>query len=99
MHEPPRRIHVQLPFSDVCISDYLFPGETPYDSNDSVEEIFGYKPKIEWMNDELELVAAPKETLVRIDPLGGSTITVGSDHYFHTGFPSICPRFKIAQNK
>lgn len=61
---------IELPCGDsaVSISDYLFPGETPYDSNDSVEEIFGFKPPIEAFDDEIEMVAGPmqsKETLVR----------------------------------
>ena len=64
LHEPPRRILVRLPLAPVCISDYLFPGETPYDSNDSVEEIFGFKPSIEDFDDELEIVASPGEAMV-----------------------------------
>lgn len=31
-----------------------------------MEELFGYKPPIEDVNDELELVAAPRETLVSV---------------------------------
>ena len=56
---------VRLPLVPVCVSDYLFPGETPYDSNDSVEEIFGFKPSIEDFDDELEIVASPGEAMVR----------------------------------
>merc|ERR550539_765941 len=59
-HEPPRRMLLRLPHSSVCVSDYLFPGETPYDSNDSVLEILGFRPNIEFMDDEVELVAAPR---------------------------------------
>ncbi len=59
-HEPPRRMFVRLPHSAVCVCDYLFPGETPYDSVDSVLEILGFRPKIEYMDDEVEMVAAPK---------------------------------------
>jgi hypothetical protein len=51
---------IRLPHSPVCISDYLFPGETPYDSVDSVLEILGFRPKIEYMDDEIEMVAAPR---------------------------------------
>ena len=59
-HEPPRRMLLRLPHSSVCVSDYLFPGETPYDSCDSVLEILGFRPNIEFMDDEIELVAAPR---------------------------------------
>ena len=59
-HEPPRRMLLRLPHSSVCVSDYLFPGETPYDSADSVLEILGFRPNIEFMDDEVELVAAPR---------------------------------------
>jgi len=61
LHEPPRRVLVQLPGcpAGVVVSDYLFPGETPYDSNDSVEEILGFRPPIEAFDDEIELVAGP----------------------------------------
>jgi len=64
LHEPPRRVLVQLPAcpEGVAASDYLFPGETPYDSNDSVEEILGFKPSIAAFDDEIELVAGPLET-------------------------------------
>ena len=51
---------LRLPHSSVCVSDYLFPGETPYDSADSVLEILGFRPNIEFMDDEIELVAAPR---------------------------------------
>ncbi len=70
VHEPPRRVMIQLPYcgaAGVSVSDYLFPGETPYDSNDSVEEILGFKPPIEAFDDEIEMVAGPiqsRETLV-----------------------------------
>lgn len=65
LHEPPRRILIKLPHSSVQISDYLFPGETPEDSTDSVKEIFGFAPCAEYMDDELELVAGPRESMVR----------------------------------
>ncbi len=69
LHEPPRRILVELPGGEgAAVSDYLFPGETPYDSNDSVEEILGFRPPIEAFDDEIEMVAGPIETR---DTLGG----------------------------
>lgn len=32
LHEPPRRVLVELPGSKVTFSDYLFPGEKPKES-------------------------------------------------------------------
>ena len=64
LHEPPRRILIRLPGSEVSISDYLYPGEHPEDSRESVEEIFGFRPGVEFMDDELELMATPKENIM-----------------------------------
>lgn len=32
LHEPPRRVLVELPQNKVSLSDYLFPGEGPQES-------------------------------------------------------------------
>ena len=45
----------------VMVSDFLFPGETPYESVDSVREVFGFYPRMESMDDDLELVASPQQ--------------------------------------
>ena len=69
VHEPPRRCLIGLPQREnknlesgmetdpIMISDFLFPGETSYDSIDSVNEVFGFEPSIERMDDDQELVA------------------------------------------
>ncbi|TRY61742.1 hypothetical protein TCAL_09252 [Tigriopus californicus] len=67
LHEPPRRIMVKLPTSGVWISDYLYPGENCEDSIESVEELFGFRPFIDHIDDELELVASPREALNSTD--------------------------------
>ncbi len=66
LHEPPRRVNIKLPGSDVTISDFLFPGETPDESVKGVEEMFGFIPTFETMDDELEIVASPKTVVVRM---------------------------------
>eukprot|EP00095_Tigriopus_kingsejongensis_P011984 maker-scaffold879_size85478-snap-gene-0.18 protein:Tk11984 transcript:maker-scaffold879_size85478-snap-gene-0.18-mRNA-1 annotation:"hypothetical protein DAPPUDRAFT_302941" len=67
LHEPPRRILVRLPASDVCISDYLYPGENSEDSIDSVQELFGFRARIDHIDDEQELVASPQEAMSSSD--------------------------------
>ena len=70
VHEPPRRCLIGIPqradienfdnlpeADSVMISDFLFPGETSYDSIESVTEIFGFEPSISRMDDDQELVA------------------------------------------
>ena len=64
LHEPPRRVRINLPDSDVSISDYLFPGESTEASAKAVEEYFGFIPELEDLDDELELVASPKQVVV-----------------------------------
>ncbi|XP_028127754.1 protein odr-4 homolog [Diabrotica virgifera virgifera] len=39
VHEPPRRVLISLPDSDIALSDYLFPGEGPQDVKVSLEEL------------------------------------------------------------
>ncbi|XP_066155405.1 protein odr-4 homolog [Euwallacea fornicatus] len=43
VHEPPRRVLITLPESNITVSDYLFPGEGPEDSKMSLEEILDVK--------------------------------------------------------
>ena len=70
VHEPPRRCLIGLPQREydenfevtqeadsVMISDFLYPGETSYDSMESVQEVFGFEPSISRMDDDQELVA------------------------------------------
>ena len=60
LHEPPRRVNIQLPQSPVSVSDLLFPGETHEESVKSMEEVFGFTPNYEHLDDELEIVASPQ---------------------------------------
>ncbi|XP_018318920.1 protein odr-4 homolog isoform X2 [Agrilus planipennis] len=39
IHEPPRRVLVTLPSSKITLSDYLFPGEGPQESQISLQEL------------------------------------------------------------
>jgi len=62
VHEPPRRVFTRLPGTEgICISDYLYPGEGPEDSIQSIKEIFGFTPCEEDIEDDLEIVAAAKD--------------------------------------
>ena len=65
LHEPPRRVLIKLPESEVTISDFLFPGESTEASANAVEEMFGFVPELEDLDDEQELVASPKQVVVR----------------------------------
>jgi hypothetical protein len=49
----------------VTISDFLFPGESTEASAKAVEEMFGFVPELEDLDDEQELVASPKQVVVR----------------------------------
>ncbi len=64
LHEPPRRVLIKLPESEVTISDFLFPGESTEASAKAVEEMFGFVPELEDLDDEQELVASPKQVVV-----------------------------------
>ena len=63
LHEPPRRFMVNLPNSDLIISDFLYPGEAPDESLKAVEEMFGFTPTPEELDDEQEIVASPKQVV------------------------------------
>lgn len=39
IHEPPRRVLVSLPNTEVTFSDYLFPGEGPQEAQISLQEL------------------------------------------------------------
>jgi hypothetical protein len=66
IHEPPRRVFTCLPgTSGLTVSDYLYPGEGPEDSIESIKEIFGFTPTEEEIEDDLGIVAAVGD--VKID--------------------------------
>ena len=50
----------------IMVSDFLFPGESQYDSVDSVREVFGFYPSIANMDDDLELVASPQQMVSQV---------------------------------
>merc|ERR1712029_652601 len=50
--------------SGVMVSDFLFPGETPYESVESVKEVFGFYPSIDTMDDDMEMVASPQQMMI-----------------------------------
>lgn len=43
VHEPPRRVLIALPDSEIALSDYLFPGEGPQEAKVSLEELLDVK--------------------------------------------------------
>jgi len=61
LHEPPRRVNIKLPQSPITVSDFLFPGETQDESVKAVEEMLGFIPNFEHLDDELEIVASPQQ--------------------------------------
>ena len=66
MHEPPRRVNIKLPYTPITVSDFLFPGETQEESVKAVEEMLGFTPNFEHLDDELEIVASPQHIRVCI---------------------------------
>merc|ERR1719273_1108258 len=60
LHEPPRRVNIKLPYTPITVSDFLFPGETQEESVKAVEEMLGFTPNFEHLDDELEIVASPQ---------------------------------------
>lgn len=43
IHEPPRRVMITIPGTEITVSDYLFPGEGAEEAKTSVEEILDIK--------------------------------------------------------
>jgi len=64
VHEPPRRVLTKLPNTQIAVSDYLYPGELGEDSIESIKELFGFSPQEEDIEDDLELLAAPKDVKI-----------------------------------
>ncbi|GJQ70528.1 hypothetical protein Trydic_g22932 [Trypoxylus dichotomus] len=67
IHEPPRRVLVQLPNSEVTLSDYLFPGEGPQEAQISLQELLDItvseKDAIKDIEGQADLVDMYNETL------------------------------------
>merc|ERR1712013_141978 len=68
VHEPPRRLFVALPETSVAVADYLFPGEGTEDCLANIKEIFGVEVDEDQIEDDLEIVASPRE----VRPAGSS---------------------------
>ena len=50
-----------MPDCDVTVCDYLYPGESPEDCVNNVKEIFGWQLHEDSVEDDLEIVASPRE--------------------------------------
>ncbi|XP_060818557.1 protein odr-4 homolog isoform X2 [Bombus pascuorum] len=61
LHEPPRRVLVELPDSNVTFSDYLFPGEGPQEALLSLEEILDLEIQERNIQKDIEFEADPIE--------------------------------------
>lgn len=54
LHEPPRRVLVELPQSRVTLSDYLFPGEGPQEALISLQELLDLEVQESSVQKEIE---------------------------------------------
>ena len=90
LHEPPRRVNIRLPASPITVSDFLFPGETPEESVKAVEEMLGFTPDFEHLDDELEIVASPQT--IRVSNSFSFTQSFQSD------FSSLLCRWRMTQS-
>jgi len=64
VHEPPRRVFVSVgdPLVEgVTVSDYLYPGEGLEDCVNNMKEIFGWEVVEDSIEDDVEIVASPRE--------------------------------------
>jgi len=61
VHELPRRVFVTVEDTGVCVSDYLFPGEGLEECANNIKEIFGWSVEQDCIEDDVELVASPRE--------------------------------------
>ena len=64
VHEPPRRVFVSIEPSELglSVSDYLYPGEGSEDCINNVKELFGWEISEDNIEDDLEIVATPRDT-------------------------------------
>lgn len=64
VHEPPRRVFVSVGdplVQGVAVCDYLYPGEGLEDCVNNVKEIFGWDVVEDSIEDDVEIVASPRE--------------------------------------
>ena len=57
LHEPPRRVLVELPHNKVTLSDYLFPGEGAQEALFSLQELLDLQVQEGNVEKDLELQA------------------------------------------
>jgi len=62
VHEPPRRVFVNVPDTCVTVCDYLYPTEGVEDCTNNIREIFGWELLEDSVEDDVEIVASPRET-------------------------------------
>ena len=53
---------VSLPETSLTVADYLFPGEGVEDCLANIKEIFGVEVEEDQIEDDLEIVASPRES-------------------------------------
>ncbi|XP_031825862.1 protein odr-4 homolog isoform X2 [Nomia melanderi] len=61
LHEPPRRVLIELPESKVTLSDYLFPGEGPQEALVSLQELLDLEVQENTVQKDIELQVDPME--------------------------------------
>ncbi|XP_034234518.1 protein odr-4 homolog [Thrips palmi] len=57
LHDPPRRVMIKLPSTNVTFSDYIFPGEGPEEALVSAEELLDLKLELEDVEKDVEISA------------------------------------------
>ena len=77
VHEPPRRLFVSLPETSLTVADYLFPGEGVEDCLANIKEIFGVEVEEDQIEDDLEIVASPRESRPAAGSAGGQNKAAG----------------------
>ena len=50
MHEPPRRVNIKVPYTQINVSDFLFPEETQEESVKAVADMLGFTPNFEHLD-------------------------------------------------
>jgi hypothetical protein len=54
-------VFVSVPDTEVTVCDYLYPGEGTEDCLGNIKEIFGWELHEDSIEDDLEIVASPRE--------------------------------------
>ncbi|XP_058794467.1 protein odr-4 homolog [Phymastichus coffea] len=84
LHEPPRRVLVELPQSKVTLSDYLFPGEGPQESLILLKELLDLEVSENQIQKDVERQVDPAEFYsqneVKTVPVDLGKETVSNNH-------------------